>query len=131
MGNIIEILKKMQKEKIKSLTPRREVCEKFTEHADLFLKRTAWSGDCSSWFKGGSRDGKLTMFPGSRLVYFDLLRSPRFEDYHIEYQSENGFNFLGNGFHVMEFDGSDISYYCGTVENPGANLPGGSTTIQD
>lgn len=63
------------------------------------------------------------MFPGSRLVYFDLLSSPRYEDYKFEYQSSNVFGFMGNGFHKMEYDGSDLSYYLGTDENPGKLLP--------
>ena len=63
------------------------------------------------------------MFPGSRLVYFDLLSSPRYEDYKIEYQSGNPFGFLGNGFHKKEYDSSDLSYYLGTNERPGKLLP--------
>jgi hypothetical protein len=113
----------VQVESIKSLTPRLDVSEAFAEHADLFLKRTAWSGPCVSWFKQGRLDGPLCVFPGSRLVYFDLLSSPRYEDYKIEYQSSNPFGFLGNGFHRMEYDGSDLSYYLGTNEKPGDLLP--------
>jgi hypothetical protein len=113
----------MQKENIKSLTPRRDASEAFAEHADLFVKRTAWSGPCRSWFKQGRIDGPLTMFPGTRLVYIDLLSTPRYEDYRIKYQSRNPFEFLGNGFHTMEYDGSDLSYYLGTNEKPGKLLP--------
>jgi hypothetical protein len=120
---ILTAVKKIQKENIKSLTPRREVCDAFAEHAELFIKRTAWSGPCRSWFKQGKIDGPLTMFPGSRLVYFDLLSFPRYEDYKFEYQSSNMFGFMGNGFHKMESDGSDLSYYLGTDEKPGKLLP--------
>ncbi|KAG0652128.1 sterigmatocystin biosynthesis monooxygenase stcW [Hyphodiscus hymeniophilus] len=121
--HLVTIIKKLQVENIKSLTPRLDVSEAFAEHADLFLKRTAWSGKCVSWFKQGRLDGTLCMFPGSRLVYFDLLSSPRYEDYRIEYQGGNPFGFLGNGFHLMEHDGSDLSYYLGTNEKPGKLLP--------
>ncbi|KAL2831026.1 steroid monooxygenase [Aspergillus pseudoustus] len=100
--NITAITKKMQKENIKSITPRREVCEKFAEHADLYVQRTAWSGPCSSWFKNGQKDGRLTMWPGSRLVYFDVMAEPRFEDYRINYWSGNPFGFLGNGYCFCE-----------------------------
>jgi hypothetical protein len=113
----------MQVENIKSLTPRLEVSEAFAEHADLFLKRTAWSGNCVSWFKQGRQDGPLCIFPGSRLVYLDLLSLPRYEDYKIKYQSDNPFGFLGNGFHRMEYDGSDLSFYLGTNAKPGHLLP--------
>lgn len=121
--HLVTIIKKVQVENIKCLTPRLDVSEAFAEHADLFLKRTAWSGKCVSWFKQGRLDGPLCVFPGSRLVYFDLLSSPRYEDYKIEYQSSNPFGFLGNGFHLKEYDGSDLSYYLGTNEKPGKLLP--------
>ncbi|KAK2762350.1 hypothetical protein FQN54_001360 [Arachnomyces sp. PD_36] len=123
-SNIITVLKRMQKENIKSLTPRREVCDAFAEHANLFLKRTAWASKCRSWFKQGREDGPLAMFPGSRLVFFDLLSTPRYEDYKIVYSRDgNPFNFLGNGFSIKEYDGSDLSYYLGTEAGPGAQLP--------
>ena len=116
--NLVKVTKKMQKERIKSVAPKREVCEAFAEHADLFAKRTAWNGPCSSWFKNGDVNGRLTVFPGSRLTYFDLLWEPRYEDYNIEYMSGNEFNYLGNGFHIVEFNGGDNSYYLGTVDGP-------------
>ncbi|KAL5350905.1 hypothetical protein ACLOAV_004478 [Pseudogymnoascus australis] len=119
---ILTVAKKMQKENIKSLRPRQDICESFVEHADLFLKRTAWSGTCRSWFKQGHLDGKLTIFPGSRLVYFGLLENPRFEDYSIQYRAKNPFAFLGNGFSTKEFDGSDLAYYLGTDNRPGGLL---------
>ncbi|KAF9889079.1 hypothetical protein FE257_008056 [Aspergillus nanangensis] len=120
--NIAAVTKKIQKENIKSVRPRRDVCEKFAEHADLYLQRTAWSGPCPSWFKNGQKDGRLTMWPGSRLVYFDVLDQPRYEDYVIDYWSGNPFEFLGNGFALIEFNGGDLSHYLGTRENPGGVL---------
>lgn len=119
----------MQKEDIKSMTPRRDVCEAFAEHADLYVKRTAWSDPCSSWFKNGDPNGRLTMFPGSRLTYFDLLEDPRYEDYKIGYWSSNQFNFLGNGFSTIEFDGSDISHYLGPLAQPVQLLPPGDNAL--
>jgi hypothetical protein len=127
--NIVQVSRKMQKENIKSVTPRREICEAFAEHSDLYVKRTAWSGPCSSWFKNGDKNGRLTMFPGSRLVYFDLLSTPRFEDYKISYWSDNPFQFLGNGFAVVEFNGGDISHYLGSSSGPVNMLPEGPRAI--
>lgn len=119
-GNIIQVVEKMQKDRIKKIVPREDVARQFTDHADLFLKRTAWTGGCSSWFKQGKIDGPLPMFPGSRLTYLELLGTPRFEDYHITYQNPlNRFNFLGNGFEAREFDGRDLSYYIGLLDNVG------------
>lgn len=119
----------MQKELIKSVTPKREVCEAFAKHADLFVQRTAWVGPCSSWFKNGDVNGKLSVFPGSRLVYWELLSEPRFEDYHIKYLGGNEFQWLGNGFHLKEFNGTDNSHYLGAINDSITMLPRGQADI--
>ena len=114
---IIKIITKMQLERIKSLRPKRAVAEQFTEHADLYLQRTAWTSPCSSWFKNGKKDGQPTIYPGSRLHFMQLLENPRYEDYEIEYlDPKNMFSFLGNGFATREFDGRDITNYLGLLE---------------
>lgn len=72
------------------------------------------SGPCSSWFKGGQKDGKPAVWPGSRLHFLRMIEKPRFEDFDIEYDdADDIFSFLGNGFHVCERDGSDITWYMG------------------
>lgn len=63
------------------------------------------------------------MFPGTRLTYFTLMEKPRYEDYDIEYQSGNPFEFLGNGFSTREYNGSDLSWYLGDGLTPGGVLP--------
>ncbi|OQV05521.1 hypothetical protein CLAIMM_10248 [Cladophialophora immunda] len=123
MRHFVLVIKRFQSQDIKEMTPRRDVCEAFVEHADLYLKRTAWTSGCRSWFKQGKEDGPLAIWPGSRLLYFDLLAQPRYDDYEIKYRSGNPFGFLGNGFTLREYDGSDLSYYLGTRENPGALIP--------
>ncbi|KAL2831028.1 putative dimethylaniline monooxygenase [Aspergillus pseudoustus] len=123
ISNILKIVEKMQLEGIKSVRPKLRVAEKFEEHAQLFCKRTAWAGKCASWFKQGKKDGKLTIWPGSRLLFFEALKEPRYEDYNIEYLSNNPWAWLGCGFTLQEYDGSDIAYYIGTDEHPGSLLP--------
>jgi cation diffusion facilitator CzcD-associated flavoprotein CzcO len=120
MRHFIEIIQKMQTQDIKALAPQRKVCEAFVEHADLFLKRTAWTSGCRSWFKQGKVDGPLAIWPGSRLLYFENLGHPRYEDYDITYVGGNPFGFFGNGFTTREYSGQDLSYYLGTREEPGA-----------
>ncbi|EXJ66168.1 uncharacterized protein A1O5_10784 [Cladophialophora psammophila CBS 110553] len=120
--NILKIVEKMQVESIKSMRPKLDVCERFEEHAQLFFKRTAWASGCASWFKQGKKDGKLVIWPGSRLLYFEVQKEPRYEDFEIEYMTGNPWAWFGNGFTLKEYDGSDISYYMGSDENPGALL---------
>ena len=63
------------------------------------------------------------MYPGSRLHFFDMIKEPRFEDYNWEYETQNRFQYMGNGFVTREFDGSDLSYYMGLLEKEGDRLP--------
>lgn len=120
---ILQILQKMQVDRVKALTPRPEVIAQFKEHADLYLQRTAWVSGCSSWFKQGRVDGPLPMFPGSRLVYLALLERPRFEHYIFDYCNKlNMFEFLGDGFATREFDGRDLSYYLGLLDQKDAQI---------
>ncbi|KAJ3508268.1 hypothetical protein NM208_g15846 [Fusarium decemcellulare] len=113
---ILQVLEKVQIEDIKSLRVNPAVAESFTRHSDLYLKRTAWSGPCSSWFKNGQAHSKPLCWPGSRVHYLTILQKPRFEDFDIEYLSENRFNFLGDGFATREFDGRDLTWYYGLLD---------------
>lgn len=114
---IIQILQKVQVDDIKSVRVRPSVAREFTQYADLYLKRTAWSGPCSSWFKNGISSRKPLCWPGSRVHYLTILQKPRWEDFELEYLTSNRFSFLGNGFDVREFDGRDITWYYGLLNN--------------
>ncbi|KAH0840739.1 putative sterigmatocystin biosynthesis monooxygenase stcW [Fonsecaea pedrosoi] len=111
----LQILEKMQLENITSVRPNLQRTDQFLSHADAFLKRTVWTDPCTSWFKGGKKDGKPALWPGSRLHFLKLLEAPRMEDYDIEYSvPENPFAFLGNGMHVAEIEnGGDLTWYLG------------------
>ena len=123
MRHFMMPIKQIQTQNIRAMTPRKEVCQAFIEHADLYLKRTAWTPGCRSWFKQGKEDGPLSIWPGSRLLFFDAPSQPQYEAFCISYEGDNPFGFFGSGFTVREYDGSDLSYYLGTAENPGALLP--------
>lgn len=111
------VITKAQVENIKSFSPRLDVSFEFRQHADLFLKRTAWTSPCRSWFKQGRTDGQAAIYPGSRLHFFELLKAPRYEDFEIKYWNKmNRFSFLGNGFQTREFDGRDITNYLGLLD---------------
>lgn len=113
---IMQVIEKCQHDRIKKLQIRASVAEDFTKYADQYLKRTAFSGPCSSWFKAGDVGRKPVCWPGSRVHYMTMLQHPRFEDFEMEYLSGNRFSFLGNGFDLRESDGRDLTWYYGLVE---------------
>lgn len=111
--NLMSIIKKMRVEHIRRFSPKSGVVADFGEHAITFHKRTAWTDPCRSWFKQGRVDANPILWPGTRLHYLEVLSTPRFEDYEIEYISGNRWGWLGNGFTFMEFNGGDVTYYLG------------------
>lgn len=113
---ILQIIGKAQVEDIRKIQVSRRAAQEFTLHSDLYLQRTAWSGPCSSWFKAGEVARKPKLWPGSRIHYLTVLQAPRFEDYEIEYLTNNRFNYLGDGFDVREYDGRDLTWYYGLVD---------------
>ncbi|KAL3484699.1 FAD/NAD(P)-binding domain-containing protein [Aspergillus germanicus] len=109
---IARMVKKVQTEGIKSVTPRTSAVAEFAEHAHAFLPRTIWAGNCRSWYKNGTADGPIiALHPGSRIHWFHMMEVWRPEDYEYEYLCEgNRFRFLGNGFSVREM-GEDPVWY--------------------
>ncbi|KAJ5217907.1 uncharacterized protein N7498_000006 [Penicillium cinerascens] len=109
---VLAVLQKVQRQRIRAVEVKQEAVNEFTQHTDEFMKRTAWSDGCSSWFKNGSVDGPVVaIWPGSRLTWFEALREPRFEDFEYTYETANRFQYFGNGFTQREIEGQDLTWY--------------------
>ena len=110
------MIEKMAYEHVSSFEPTEEAVADFAEHRRTFLPRTAWTQPCRSWFKQGTTDGEVMMWPGSRIHFFENMLKPRWEDYKIKNVNKNRFHYLGNGFSAREFDGRDLSWYLGLLD---------------
>lgn len=100
----IKMIKKMQNEFIRSMTPKQDVTDLFNAHTQEFIKQTVWASDCRSWYRSekyrtyedGNTDviidnetGRVNaIFPGSSLHYCQVIDEPRYEDYNITYQNK-------------------------------------------
>ncbi|KAJ7349078.1 FAD/NAD-P-binding domain-containing protein [Mycena albidolilacea] len=112
----LRIIKKMQTENIKSMRIKDKAAADYNEHRELYVKRTAWIGKCSSWFRRGT-DVSPMLFPGNRLLFIELLNNIRWEDWEYEYgYAGNRFGYLGNGFTQREKDGRDTTFYYGLLD---------------
>lgn len=110
------MMKKLQTQNIKAVAPSEAAVQDFSEHIHEFMKRTAWATPCRSWFKRGTIDGPIVaLHPGSRIHWFHMLHSIRFEDWEYKYLSDNRFQYLGNGFSSREDPGLDTTRY---FDNP-------------
>ncbi|OCK83368.1 FAD/NAD(P)-binding domain-containing protein [Lepidopterella palustris CBS 459.81] len=110
---VIKMLSKFQKENIRSFDVKPEPVAEFNEWKDKFMEGTIWTEECRSWYKAGSAKGKIAaLWPGSTLHYLEALKEPRWEDWDFKYQSNNRFEYLGNGHSSAEArEGGDLSYY--------------------
>ncbi|KAF2088438.1 FAD/NAD(P)-binding domain-containing protein [Saccharata proteae CBS 121410] len=108
----IKMIKKMQKDHIKSLVPRQEVTDSFNEHAQEWIKHTVWKDSCRSWYKNNDTGRVNAVWPGSSLHYIRVIEDPRWEDYEIEYRHKNLWAHLGMGWSLDNIiAGSDVSPY--------------------
>ncbi|CRG88083.1 hypothetical protein PISL3812_05110 [Talaromyces islandicus] len=115
---ILRMIHKFQTQDIKSVNVSQEAADDFNEHIQEFMKRTAWSTHCRSWFKNGTVDGPIVaLHPGSRIHWFHMLNEPRYEDFIWRRQRANRFLYLGNGFSMKEVEGKDTSYYFNNPES--------------
>jgi hypothetical protein len=113
---ILRVIEKVQRQSIRTVDVQTRAVDEFIEHTYEFMKRTAWSDNCSSWFKNGTVDGPVVaIWPGSRLNWFEALREPRFEDFTYTYETRNRFQYFGNGFTQREVEGGDLTWY---LDNP-------------
>ena len=50
----VKIIKKMQSELIRSITPKQDITDLFNEHTQQFIQSTVWKDDCRSWYRSKS-----------------------------------------------------------------------------
>ncbi|KAF2166698.1 hypothetical protein M409DRAFT_66316 [Zasmidium cellare ATCC 36951] len=127
----LQLLQKMSHERVSSFAPTQSAVDDFAEHRRKFLPRTAWTSPCRSWFKQGTTDGEPMMWPGSRLHFFEAVRTPRWEDFEIRHVERNRFAYLGDGFTKREFDGRDLSWYLGSLDGEDVQPEFGEEDVVD
>ncbi|EXJ61627.1 hypothetical protein A1O7_02056 [Cladophialophora yegresii CBS 114405] len=110
---LLQMITKAQTEGIRAIDVKQSACNDFMTHVHHFMPRTTWAAQCRSWFKGGQVSGPVTaIHPGSRVHWFHMMERPKFEDFDYDYEEDNRFAYLGNGFSRREMG----IYDPGTVE---------------
>ncbi|KAK5723865.1 hypothetical protein LTR17_013879 [Elasticomyces elasticus] len=104
---------KIATEDIKSVTPKQSAIRAFNDYCDEIHKTLVWKGDCVSWYKRGTKDGRVTaLFGGSAILYKRMIETIRAEDFDIVYRTNCPFRFMGTGFTADEFDDTkDLGWY--------------------
>ena len=105
---IVDMVEKLQTQNYSSVVIKPEAAHAYAEHSLAWLEQSSWNTNCVSTYKNGKRDGELvSLHAGSRLHFFKLLQTRRYEDF--EWRSlcpdpNLRFAWLGNGFIAEEFD---------------------------
>lgn len=109
-GYIRQFVYKLQTENYAYFQPKEGVCKAWQAHALKWMAKTVWVEGCASSFKNGASEAPVvSLHPGSRLHYFDLLEHPRFEDYEWTSLCQDPmsmFAWLADGFTAAETYGT-------------------------
>ncbi|KAI1623483.1 hypothetical protein EDD37DRAFT_425844 [Exophiala viscosa] len=114
----VKMIKKIATEDIKYVVPKVSAVDAFVKYGDEIHKTLVWTGSCSSWYKRGRVNGRVTaLFAGGAVLFNRLISEIRGEDYDIVYNSGNPFKFMGNGFTEWEMqEGVDLAWYVEAAE---------------
>jgi len=120
---VVDVVKKLQKERYKCIEVKQEAVDDFDEYATTYFPRTVYGQKCRSWYKRGKEEGRVVgVWPGSCIHALNAFKNPRWEDY--EYQpldkgQRNRFYYLGNGWSQAEWTGvGDRAPYLEGVDFP-------------
>ncbi|THG98259.1 hypothetical protein EW145_g7456, partial [Phellinidium pouzarii] len=112
---VVEAAKKMQREHLKSIEPKKEAVMEFDEYLEAYFKTTVFNEHCRSWYKRGNASGRnVGLWPGSTLHALRSLKYPRWEDYNFETLEggHNRFYWLGDGStHNEKYMDGDRAWY--------------------
>lgn len=129
LDHILKFVFKLQRERYQSVCVHTDAVVDFTAYLDEYLKRTVHTQNCSSWYKNGSKDGKVrAIWCGTSLHLFDALLQPCWEEfewtrYPAERQGKERFNWIGNGRTHSELNGGDWSWYVPKVDADNIVIP--------
>ncbi|OQD75619.1 hypothetical protein PENDEC_c006G03066 [Penicillium decumbens] len=107
-----ECVRKIQRDNIRTMAPKRDAVKRFTQYCDQYFAKTVFGAKCRSWYKGGTEEGRVVaLWPGSSLHAMKVLAHPRWEDYDYEYVNNNPTGWFGDGWVEKEKNNTiDVDY---------------------
>ncbi|KAH0841216.1 putative sterigmatocystin biosynthesis monooxygenase stcW [Fonsecaea pedrosoi] len=124
---LVSCLKKMLREKIKSMSIKPERLKQYVAHVNSYLSTSIFGQPCKSWFKRGKEEGRnLAYYCGNALNLLYAQRHPRWEDFDYTYLDEmegNPMSWLGNGYTLADYSGGSRTNYLDPEEIDFPPLP--------
>ena len=103
---------KIQREGVKSVVVSQAANKEFNDHKDAVMELLTFSGNCNSWYKGGSSTGRITgPWHGSVNHFLDSVRHPRLQDFEFEYLTANRFAYMGKGLSKRDITKDNLGWY--------------------
>ncbi|KAF7189315.1 FAD-binding monooxygenase moxY [Pseudocercospora fuligena] len=96
-----KVLRKISTQGIRTIVPTEEAMRDFRAYCESYFPRTVMSEDCSSWYNGGIKGGRIHgLWPGSAAHVDIVRREPRWEDFSYTHWNEQGNRsaYFGNGW---------------------------------
>ncbi|KAF9886732.1 hypothetical protein FE257_011109 [Aspergillus nanangensis] len=104
--------KKIQSQGVKSVVVTQQANTEFNDHKDAVMNLLTFSGNCSSWYKGGTSDGRIVgPWPGSVNHFLESLKEPRLQDFEFRYEGANRYAYLGSGLSLREHKNEPLGWY--------------------
>ncbi|KAK2781498.1 hypothetical protein FQN52_001608 [Onygenales sp. PD_12] len=108
----LSFAKKIQCEGVKSVVVSHEANTQFNDHKDAVMELLTFSGNCNSWYKGGTSNGRITgPWPGSLNHFLESVRQPRLQDFEFRYEEANRFAYLGRGLSLKDIKKESLAWY--------------------
>ncbi|KAF9876803.1 hypothetical protein CkaCkLH20_05649 [Colletotrichum karsti] len=108
---IAKAITKMQTDQIRSIDVKQPLQDAYNDYVQDVHKDLVWTGSCNSWYKDRKSGRVVAVWPGSSIHFMEMIESPRWEDFNIEYIHSNPFSFMGNGISQREAQGQDLTFY--------------------
>lgn len=103
---MVDLIHKMQTENYGVMVVKSHIPPAYRQHCLAWLEKSSWNTGCASTYKNGTKDGALaSLHPGSRLHFFRLLQTRRYEDFvwtSLSPDPELTFAWHANGFSLEE-----------------------------
>ncbi|KAL4769731.1 hypothetical protein BDW60DRAFT_224760 [Aspergillus nidulans var. acristatus] len=104
--------RKIQSEGVKAVVVSQQATTEFNEHKDAVMKLLTFSGNCNSWYKGGTSDGRIVgPWCGSLNHFLESIAEPRLQDFEFTYETQNRFAYLGRGLSLRDVQKKDLAWY--------------------
>ncbi|KJR80508.1 cyclohexanone monooxygenase [Sporothrix schenckii 1099-18] len=106
------VQKKLQRQRVHSFVVTEAAAREFDAWKNDLMRGLSFSGNCTSWYKSGTRDGPVVgPWPGSVNHFMEIIKEPRFEDFTFKFAGPNRFTYFGDGRSPKEAKGEPLGWY--------------------